>query len=159
MRKDPTPTLKVGCAFLLPPALSLFSPPPPSPQRRVPATSASWTSTAAARRGPLEQHRGRGSSGQLLECLGVKDGGAVAYSPVPASGLPLPLLAAAARPAFVAVQSTVLEGYDQARSNGYEDYRKDKLRRSPSAIAASGTSAARQSRRARSPSTISAAHG
>jgi len=37
------------------------------------------------------------------------------------------------QPAFVAVQSTVLEEYDPARPNDYEDYRKDKLRRAKEA--------------------------
>ncbi|WVZ82423.1 hypothetical protein U9M48_029689 [Paspalum notatum var. saurae] len=49
----------------------------------------------------------------------------VAAEPVPA--------AASFQPAFVAVQSTVLEEYDPARPNDYEDYRKDKLRRAKEA--------------------------
>ncbi|KAI5004891.1 hypothetical protein ZWY2020_032134 [Hordeum vulgare] len=36
-------------------------------------------------------------------------------------------------PALVAVQSTVLEEYDPARPNDYEDYRKDKLKRAKDA--------------------------
>ena len=44
----------------------------------------------------------------------------VAAEPAPATSF---------QPAFVAVQSTVLEEYDPARPNNYEDYRKDKLRR------------------------------
>ncbi|KAJ1258119.1 hypothetical protein BS78_10G049600 [Paspalum vaginatum] len=49
----------------------------------------------------------------------------VAAEPVPA--------ASSFQPAFVAVQSTVLEEYDPARPNDYEDYRKDKLRRAKEA--------------------------
>ncbi|EER87881.1 hypothetical protein BDA96_10G053300 [Sorghum bicolor] len=48
----------------------------------------------------------------------------VAAEPAPATSF---------QPAFVAVQSTVLEEYDPARPNDYEDYRKDKLRRAKEA--------------------------
>lgn len=49
------------------------------------------------------------------------------------SPLPKPALLssddAALQPAFVAVQSTVLEEYDPARPNDYDDYRRDRKRR------------------------------
>ncbi|XP_062233568.1 DNA-damage-repair/toleration protein DRT111, chloroplastic [Phragmites australis] len=55
--------------------------------------------------------------------------------PPKAASTPAPPIEAAAsfQPAFVAVQSTVLEEYDPARPNDYEDYRKDKLRRAKEA--------------------------
>jgi len=58
-------------------------------------------------------------------------------SAAPATAAPVvaaePAPAPSFQPAFVAVQSTVLEEYDPARPNDYEDYRKDKLRRAKEA--------------------------
>jgi len=56
---------------------------------------------------------------------------APATSPPVVAAEPAP--APSFQPAFVAVQSTVLEEYDPARPNDYEDYRKDKLRRAKEA--------------------------
>ncbi|GJN29597.1 hypothetical protein PR202_gb17838 [Eleusine coracana subsp. coracana] len=52
-------------------------------------------------------------------------------APVVEAAAPVP--AATFQPAFVAVQSTVLEEYDPAKPNDYEDYRKEKLRRAKEA--------------------------
>ncbi|KAL6839679.1 hypothetical protein ACP4OV_030618 [Aristida adscensionis] len=60
-----------------------------------------------------------------------KPAAAAAAAPVVEVAAPAP--AASFQPAFVAVQSTVLEEYDPARPNDYEDYRKDKLRRAKEA--------------------------
>ena len=58
-------------------------------------------------------------------------------SAAPATAAPVvaaePAPAPSFQPAFVAVQSTVLDEYDPARPNDYEDYRKDKLRRAKEA--------------------------
>ncbi|XP_062229980.1 DNA-damage-repair/toleration protein DRT111, chloroplastic-like [Phragmites australis] len=56
-----------------------------------------------------------------------------ASAPTIEAAAPVPAPAASFQPAFVAVQSTVLEEYDPARPNDYEDYRKYKLRRAKEA--------------------------
>ncbi|RLN11212.1 splicing factor 45 [Panicum miliaceum] len=56
-----------------------------------------------------------------------------APAPAPPVVAAEPAPAPSFQPAFVAVQSTVLEEYDPARPNDYEDYRKDKLRRAKEA--------------------------
>jgi len=56
---------------------------------------------------------------------------APATSPPVVAAEPAP--APSFQPAFVAVQSTVLQEHDPARPNDYEDYRKDKLRRAKEA--------------------------